>query len=34
MFGKPRNFLFKKPDVTLGGDSILPHNPCSFIRYK
>ena len=29
-----RNFLFKKPDVTLGGESISPHNPSSFIRYK
>jgi hypothetical protein len=29
-----QNFLFKKPDVTLGGESISPHNPSSFIRYK
>jgi hypothetical protein len=29
-----RNYLFKKPDVTLGGEFITPHNPCSFIRYN
>ena len=34
MFGQHRNFLFNKPDVTLGGELITPHNPCSFIRYN
>ena len=29
-----RNCLFKKPDVTLGGEYISPYNPISFIRYK
>ena len=34
MYGKSRNFLFKKPDVTLGGESISPYDPVSFIRYN
>ena len=29
---EPRRFL--KPDVTLGGDSISPYDPASFIRYN
>ena len=33
MWGQ-RNFLFKKPDVMLGGELITPHNPCSFIKYN
>ena len=33
-YDKTRNFQFKKPDVTLGGEYISPHNPSSFIRYK
>jgi hypothetical protein len=33
MLGQKRNFLFRKPDVMLGGDSISPHNPSRFIRY-
>jgi hypothetical protein len=34
MFGKNRNFLFKKPDVILGSESISPYNPISFIKYQ
>lgn len=34
MFCKNYNFKFKKPDVTLGGEYISPHNSSSFIRYK
>jgi hypothetical protein len=33
-YDKTRNFQFKKPDVTLGGEYISPHNSGSFIRYK
>jgi hypothetical protein len=32
--GQNPNFLFKKPDVTLGGEFISPHDPSSFIRYN
>ena len=34
MFGRNRACLFRKPDVVLGGETICPHNPSSFIRYQ
>ena len=34
MMWEKQNYQFKKPDVTLGGEYITPHNSISFIRYN